>query len=673
MIRLALIFTLAFAWHGLLAQDKTTLQVKAFDQDLKPMPNVELAFNDLAFFQVNNKGTTIIEVNNTDLPVKSIRVKDKSLEAASWNISKGTIEIIIRPVRMKFMYVTLRFADGTVLPNTQVVFRGSITQHLRSDANGKFDLPVTSAESIHSASQFEIENILVNDLTFNGDAITLIVERPKPKEVAPVVKNDTNVKNAPTFDVSRLDSITSLAEFYALFRNTPINSLPENIRSEIDAKFKDLVTQRQDSIRASQQLYIRDISDNSKVVEDIQNLLRQASAESTTLHRNRDEFENKIDVITSKLQRGLVNLSDEEKNSLRRDIDMLEQLLLENESSFYENHNDYREIINTLREKYLEVEQLQNRLSETERLRVEETKAFRERLVVIGAIGIAFGLLIILLISFSSRLRRQKKSLQHANDRIAQINENLESIVARRTRALEEANKELDIFLYRASHDLRSPVLSLTGLSQIIDHIDRQEMVQHVRLATDSMNRILNKLVDISEISQESKNIKTVNVRDMINRIRNKHLVMSDMSNPRERHAVTVRRRPIQFDVECPDNILIVTSPSLLEVIIDNLVENAIFFGGLKTSNEPVIVTVTAEKKDNKLHLVVRDNGVGISKDLRPRVFEMFFSGNVGSKGSGLGLYAVKKCVVALHGTITFDSEEGKFTQFEVIVPETEK
>jgi signal transduction histidine kinase len=650
-----------------IAQDKITLQVKTFDQDLKPFPNIEIAFNDLDFFAVNNKGTAIIELDQANLPVKTIRVKDTKLEAASWNLSKGTIEIIIRPVKTKIMHVSVHFSDGSPLANTGVVFKGSTTINMRSDQVGTFDLPMPIEDNVRSASQFEVANLIVSNVSVNGDAVTLTVERPK--QIQPEVTKKNEIRQAPpTFDVASLDSIRSLSAFYALFKTIPINSLPEDVRLSVDAKFKALIEQRQDSLRASHELYIRGISDTSMVVEDIRNLLKQASAENTTLHKNRDEFETMIVTITSKLKRGVVNLSPEEKTSLRRDIDLLEQLLLENESQFYENHNDYREIINTLREKFLEVEKLQNRLTEAELLRLQQNKEFRERLFVIGSIVIAFGLLIILLISFSSRLRRQKKSLQNANERIEQINENLESIVARRTRLLEEANKELDTFLYRASHDLRSPVLSLTGLSQIVDHIDRQEMVQHVRLATDSMNRVLNKLVDISEISQEVNNIKTVKVREIINKIRNKHLVMSDMSNLRERHAVTVRKRAVQFDVECDD-----TSPSLLEVILDNLVENAIFFGGLKESDENIVVEVAARMHEDVLELRVRDNGVGISEELRPRVFEMFFSGNIGSRGSGLGLYAVKKCVVALQGTIRFESEENKFTLFMVAIPSSQK
>ncbi|HZY80303.1 MAG TPA: ATP-binding protein [Cyclobacteriaceae bacterium] len=655
------------AAQAVIAQDKTSLQVKAFDQDLKPLPDIQIAFNDLAFFKIGNKGTAIVELNQSDLPIKAIRINDERLEAASWNLSRGTIEIIVRPVSYKIMHVAASFSDGTALAQKTIRFNGLKTITVNSDQSGKFDLPVSINETIRSKDQFEIADVVIASMTVNDNSVTLLLERPQPKE-PPRVATTRTVK--PAVDVARLDSIRSLAEFYAMFRDISINSLDEDIRLLVDEKFKQLVALRQDSIRAIQAQYIRGISDTSLVVEDIRNLLKQATAERNTLRTNREEFENKIVVISSKLQRGVSNLSDTERSSLRHDIDMLEQLLIENESQFFENHNDYREIINTLREKYLEVEQLQERLTEAERLREAETREFRQRLIGIGGVVAAFGFLIILLITFSTRLRRQAKSLKAANDRVEQANENLEAMVAKRTHLLEETNRELDTFLYRASHDLKTPVQSMIGLSQIIEHIDKEEMVQHVRLVTEKMNRMLNKLVDISEISQESKNIRTINILDTINKVRNKHLVtIEGVTGGRGRGAMIIRNRPIQFEVDCPESIEIQSSQVLIEIILGNLIENAIFFSGLKPSNDVLRVEIRARIKDAKLELSVLDHGVGIPKSDMHRIFSMFWTGNEASKGSGLGLYSVYKCIIALHGTITFESEEGKFTRFVAMIP----
>jgi signal transduction histidine kinase len=662
-----LLLLLALAAHA----QKLSLQVKTFDQDLKPLPNIQIAFNNLEYFTIGAKGTAIIELDQTEIPVRGIRVKDELFEAASWNLSKGIIEIIVRPVSYRMIHAAIRFADGTPLPNTPVTFKGTTTINLTSDQSGNFDLPVSIHEVIHSVEQFAIDKVLINDVSMTGDQLLLRVERPKPKE-APVQHDPSGaMSNTPGFDIAKLDSISSLAAFYTMFRAISMNSLHDDVRALIDAKFKQLVAQRQDSLRVAQSLYIKDISDSSTVTKDIQNLLKQATAESDALKTTRSDFESKIIVISSKLQRGVINLTTEERATLLRDIDLLEELLTQNESQFYENHNDYREIINTLREKYLDISQLQSQLSEAERLREEQNKEFRQRMIGIGAVVIVFGFLIILLMTFSSRLRRQAKSLRSANERIEQINENLEAMVAKRTHLLEEANKELDTFLYRASHDLRSPVVSMTGLLQIIEHIGKEEMVRHVQLATSSMSRIINKLVDISEIQQESTNVKMVDVLEVVSKIRNKQLVMMSGGNgSRGTRSIVVRSKPIQFDLDCPKDLQIHTSRLLLEIILSNLIENAAFFGDLRKDSKATRIEVKATMNNGNLHLTVYDNGVGIANLIRPKIFNMFFSGNEASKGSGLGLYTVKKSVTALHGSITFESEEGKFTRFQVVIPD---
>ena len=130
------------------AQEKVSLQVKTFDQTLKPLPDTEIAFNNLDYFSVGAKGTAIVEINQSELPIKAVRLKDEAFEAASWNISKGTIEIVIRPVSYKVMHVSTRFADGTVLANTPVKFHGSKTISGTSDQSRKFDLPISLYEHI---------------------------------------------------------------------------------------------------------------------------------------------------------------------------------------------------------------------------------------------------------------------------------------------------------------------------------------------------------------------------------------------------------------------------------------------------------------------------------------------------------------------------------------------
>ncbi|HMG93294.1 MAG TPA: hypothetical protein VK589_24725, partial [Chryseolinea sp.] len=97
------------------AQEKQSIQVRTFDQKLQPLRNIEVSLNGKDYFSVGNKAVAIVEVNASDLPVKSVKIRDEKLEAASWDFSKGVIEIIVRPKSYTLVHFVVQFPDGTRL------------------------------------------------------------------------------------------------------------------------------------------------------------------------------------------------------------------------------------------------------------------------------------------------------------------------------------------------------------------------------------------------------------------------------------------------------------------------------------------------------------------------------------------------------------------------------
>src|SRR5687768_7917014 len=78
------------------AQQTQLVQVKTFNEKLEPLKNVEVSINGREFISIGNKGVSFVQIPDSEFPLKSIKVKDDKLETASWNYSKGTLEIIIR-------------------------------------------------------------------------------------------------------------------------------------------------------------------------------------------------------------------------------------------------------------------------------------------------------------------------------------------------------------------------------------------------------------------------------------------------------------------------------------------------------------------------------------------------------------------------------------------------
>src|SRR5690606_9206590 len=159
-----------------------------------------------------------------------------------------------------------------------------------------------------------------------------------------------------------------------------------------------------------------------------------------------------------KLEGGIETLSDAEREALLADIRHLEEILKENENRFYRNQADYHNILTSIKEKFFDVRDLENRLTLSEAQREQERATYRRKMLTTILILSTLGVIIVLLVYFTRKLNRKKEELLIANNEIVRINTNLENLVHQRTGMLVRAHAELDTFLYKASHDLQGPI-----------------------------------------------------------------------------------------------------------------------------------------------------------------------------------------------------------------------
>ena len=640
------------------AQKKQLVQVKAFDQQLIPYKNVDVSINNKEYFSMGNKGVAFVELLDTDFPIKSIKIKDEKLETASWNYGKGVIEIIIRPRSYQMVQVFVRDENNVRLPNLMVTFKGRKITTAQTDKDGKFEVPTALDERISTPMQFFIPEFDVVDVQTTEGQTVLIISTIKVAAPIPLVEEAVTKKTYfQDFDLSKLDSIQSLTAFYAIFKSIPIKDMNEETKLKLDAKFNQLIAQLQDSVLSRNTGFTGRISDSSFVNDDIKNLLEQATQESKTLEAQRVNFEEKIKIIENKLASGISSMDDSTRSNLLSDLTRLEMILGQNEKLFYKNQNDYRSIINALKEKYFNISELEDKLSQSEAQRLEDQRQFRQKLLITSSIIFVFGILIVLLIYFGNKLKKQKQELVRVNAEINRINENLEDLVSARTKSLADANKELDTFLYRASHDLRSPVCSIIGLCNIALHTSEDEsrdLVQKVVMTTGIMDKLLKKLSIISEINQPT-NFSSITLVDLV-------------ENVKQDFEETINTQNIKFTINCPADLVIYSYPNLVETIIANLIENAFFYSVLK---DPLNATVSLDVSMNNNNVVisVHDNGIGVEEAIRHKLYDMFFKGTEKSKGHGLGLYIVQRSVHALEGKVEVESEFGSFTKFTVQFP----
>ncbi|HCW07085.1 MAG TPA: hypothetical protein DGG95_06955 [Cytophagales bacterium] len=231
------------------------------------------------------------------------------------------------------------------------------------------------------------------------------------------------------------------------------------------------------------------------------------------------------------------------------------------------------------------------------------------------------------------------------------INRKAETAIIEKNKALEKANEELDRFVYHASHDLRAPLSSILGLTNIYNKEDKREEIDNIiQMIANRATKLDSFIKDILAYSQNARtNIKPEKVvlRTLID-----ECIDSIKYN--------MNFDSIQFEFEVDPSHSIVTDANRLKVIISNLLSNAVKYAD--KHKEKQFVKIKSEVLGESVKITIADNGIGIPEEFKEKVFEMFFRAHLQSEGSGLGLYIVKECVKKIGGQIEIQSKLGKGT-----------
>ncbi len=223
---------------------------------------------------------------------------------------------------------------------------------------------------------------------------------------------------------------------------------------------------------------------------------------------------------------------------------------------------------------------------------------------------------------------------------------------------LKQVNIQLDNFVYHASHDLRGPLRTVLGLLDILKIETNKEQREHcVSLIEGSIKRLDSLVVDLLSIS---RNRRIANPKVKIN-------FMSEVDHAIAGfyHLGNTRNLDIRVMVTQPTEF--VADLTRVRIVMNNIISNAIKYRRFLTS--PSYVEIRIRVDDSAAHIIVEDNGEGISEEQLPRIFDMFYRASDQSEGSGLGLYIVKDVLQKLEGHIEINSELGKGTTVKIMIP----
>lgn len=222
---------------------------------------------------------------------------------------------------------------------------------------------------------------------------------------------------------------------------------------------------------------------------------------------------------------------------------------------------------------------------------------------------------------------------------------------------LQSSHRELDNFIYKASHDLRGPLARIQGivnlgLMEAKEKISR-EYFNMLQLTGAQLNNILSRLLMTYDINHHRIRLEKVAIKEEVEEMLEALYKENSHFN-------------IRFDLKINENTAWKTDVVLFRIVIRNMFDNALFFRDKKE----IKVKIEVEQIYNeKLLIKITDNGLGIPESVRDRVFDMFFHGAARSGGTGLGLYMAKKAVERLGGIIQLTNAEARNTVFKIILP----
>jgi two-component system phosphate regulon sensor histidine kinase PhoR len=216
------------------------------------------------------------------------------------------------------------------------------------------------------------------------------------------------------------------------------------------------------------------------------------------------------------------------------------------------------------------------------------------------------------------------------------------------------------LFSAAVSHELRTPLARILGLVETLSlpqsESDREELIVQTEREIDNMRRLVDEMLLLAALdrgdlvtSPESSDAGAI-----------AQAVITDRSARRA-------GREAELSIDAVRGLHVAVPGRLLEVVVGNIVDNALRHGGIGAA-----VSVAVRGRAGEVEVVVTDDGVGIAPEHLPHVFERFYRGEASraGPGTGLGLAVVKHIAETYGGRVSADSTPGAGTTVRLVLPE---
>jgi PAS domain S-box-containing protein len=244
---------------------------------------------------------------------------------------------------------------------------------------------------------------------------------------------------------------------------------------------------------------------------------------------------------------------------------------------------------------------------------------------------------------------------KRAEDEVRRLNEELEERVRHRTAELEASTRELDAFAYSVSHDLRAPLRSLAGFSEVLleDYADvlddvGRSYLRRIEANADRMARMIDDLLDLSRATRVELRRGPVDISELARD------VVAELRDAYPGHEV---------DVSVADGLTAQGDAHLIRLVLRNLLGNAWKFTARST---PAVIMMDVTGPEDGRVFAIRDNGAGFDMRYAAKLFDPFqrLHSAADFEGTGVGLAIVSRIVHRHGGRIWAEGEVGNGAAF---------
>lgn len=264
-------------------------------------------------------------------------------------------------------------------------------------------------------------------------------------------------------------------------------------------------------------------------------------------------------------------------------------------------------------------------------------------------------LLYVLLRRYERRGGDAVAALINSRNEVRKANADLERRVAERTRQLEAANRELEAFAYAVSHDLRAPLRSMSGFSQILQEtapaaLDEKSRhyLQRIQDASLRMSGLIEDLLNLSRIGRSELTARPISLSQ---------IAAEAAAAVRERHPA----REVQLEIA--PGMDVNADPRLLRIALENLLSNAWKYTARASRAQ---VTIGTQAGEHGPVYFVRDNGIGFDMKYADKLFVPFqrLHPETEFPGSGIGLVTIQRIIVRHGGRVWADAKPDEGATF---------